>query len=110
MTDMPPHSAWRYTRRYLRRSDMTEKYGALVAAMTADGWEVASIEPTHAYKRSFWEERGKGAFEGIYIVFRTYDAPPGLSSIPPEPAPMSSDPPSMPSDPPAVSDETTLIR
>jgi hypothetical protein len=61
---------WEYTRRHLRKEELSTRYHQVVAEMTAQGWELAYLKPTYGYVRTFWEQEGRGPFNGSYLVFR----------------------------------------
>lgn len=59
-----------YTRRHLPKEELTRRYEAVVKEMSEAGWELAKIVPTYGYVRTFWEQEGRGPFNGSYLVFR----------------------------------------
>lgn len=61
---------WEYIRRHLTKAELPTRYNAVVAEMSEQGWELAHIKPTYGYVRTFWEQEGRGAFNGSYLVFR----------------------------------------
>ncbi len=69
MTDTPS-IPYEYTRRHLRKDEFSSRYNRVVAEMTEQGWELASIKPTYGYVRTFWEQEGRGPVLGCYLIFR----------------------------------------
>jgi hypothetical protein len=65
---------YEYTRRHLRKDELTKRYNQVVGEMSEVGWELASIKPTYGYVRTFWEQQGRGPFQGCYLVFRRVKA------------------------------------
>ncbi len=63
-------SSWEYTRRHLRKEELAARFNAVVAEMSEVGWELAKITPTYGYVRTFWEQQGRGPFQGSYLLFR----------------------------------------
>ena len=61
---------WEYTRRHLLREELAARFDAVVREMAEAGWELAKITPTYGYVRTFWEQQGRGPFQGSYLVFR----------------------------------------
>ncbi len=59
-----------YTRRHLKKDELTTRYEAVVREMREGGWELSKIVPTYGYVRTFWEQQGRGPFQGSYLVFR----------------------------------------
>ncbi|HEX2913307.1 MAG TPA: hypothetical protein VH186_21065 [Chloroflexia bacterium] len=59
-----------YTRRHLRKEELTTRFEAVVKEMNEAGWELVKISPTYGYVRTFWEQQGRGPFQGSYLVFR----------------------------------------
>jgi hypothetical protein len=59
-----------YVRRHLRKEEITTRFDPVVAEMAENGWELAKIVPTYGYVRTFWEQQGRGPFNGSYLVFR----------------------------------------
>jgi hypothetical protein len=69
-TTAPVPSRFEYTRRHLRREEIPQRYNRIIEEMTESGWELASIKPTYGYVRTFWEQQGRGPFQGCYLIFR----------------------------------------
>jgi hypothetical protein len=61
---------WEYTRRHLRKEELSARFDQVVKEMGEAGWELAKITPTYGYVRTFWEQQGRGPFQGSYLVFR----------------------------------------
>ena len=59
-----------YTRRHLKKDELATRFDSTVREMTEAGWELARIVPTYGYVRTFWEQQGRGPFQGSYLVFR----------------------------------------
>lgn len=59
-----------YTRRHLRKEELAARYDEVVKEMGEAGWELAKLVPTYGYVRTFWEQQGRGPFQGSYLVFR----------------------------------------
>ncbi len=59
-----------YRRRHLRKDELTARFDSVVKEMGELGWELAKIVPTYGYVRTFWEQQGRGPFNGSYLVFR----------------------------------------
>jgi hypothetical protein len=59
-----------YTRRHLRKEELAARYDEVVKEMNEAGWELAKLVPTYGYVRTFWEQEGRGPFQGSYLVFR----------------------------------------
>lgn len=68
---MPP---FEYTRRHLKKEELAARFDAVVKEMREAGWELARIVPTYGYVRTFWEQQGRGPFQGSYLVFRRQTA------------------------------------
>lgn len=67
----PKHmQGWEYTRRHLRKEELATRFDQVVSEMAEAGWELAKITPTYGYVRTFWEQQGRGPFQGSYLVFR----------------------------------------
>lgn len=49
---------------------MAARFDKVVREMNEAGWELARIVPTYGYVRTFWEQQGRGPFNGSYLVFR----------------------------------------
>ena len=58
-----------YRRRHLRKDELTVRFDSVVKEMGESGWELAKIVPTYGYVRTFWEQQGRGPFNGSYLVF-----------------------------------------
>ncbi len=61
---------WEYTRRHLRKEELTSRFDQVIGEMAEAGWELAKITPTYGYVRTFWEQQGRGPFQGSYLLFR----------------------------------------
>jgi hypothetical protein len=61
---------WEYTRRHLRKEELAARFDIVVHEMAEVGWELAKITPTYGYVRTFWEQQGRGPFQGSYLLFR----------------------------------------
>jgi hypothetical protein len=59
-----------YTRRHLRKNELAARFDQVVREMNEVGWELSKIVPTYGYVRTFWEQEGRGPFQGSYLVFR----------------------------------------
>ncbi len=59
-----------YTRRHLNKEELATRFDSVVKEMGEVGWELAKIVPTYGYVRTFWEQQGRGPFQGSYLVFR----------------------------------------
>jgi len=62
--------SFEYIRRHLRKEDLATGFDQVVKEMNEAGWELAKIIPTYGYVRTFWEQQGRGPFQGSYLVFR----------------------------------------
>ena len=65
-----PMLPFEYVRRHLNKEDLATRFDPLVREMAQAGWELAAIKPTYGYVRTFWEQEGRGPFQGSYLVFR----------------------------------------
>lgn len=63
-----PH--WEYTRRHLTKEELASRFESVISEMAEAGWELSKISPTYGYVRTFWEQQGRGPFQGSYLVFR----------------------------------------
>ncbi|MEI7556331.1 hypothetical protein [Candidatus Chlorohelix sp.] len=61
---------YEYTRRHLRKDELSTRYTQVVNEMENAGWEFASLKATYGYVRTFWEQEGRGPFQGCYLIFR----------------------------------------
>lgn len=61
---------YEYTRRHLRKEEMSSRYEQVVREMQEIGWELVRLKPTYGYVRTFWEQEGRGPFNGSYLIFR----------------------------------------
>lgn len=61
---------YEYTRRHLPKEELAARFDAVVKEMREAGWELSKIVPTYGYVRTFWEQQGRGPFQGSYLVFR----------------------------------------
>lgn len=59
-----------YCRRHLKKEELATRFEVVVREMEAQGWELAKITPTYGYVRTFWEQQGRGPFQGSYLLFR----------------------------------------
>jgi hypothetical protein len=59
-----------YRRRHLRKEELASRFDEVVREMAVEGWELARITPTYGYVRTFWEQQGRGPFQGSYLLFR----------------------------------------
>ena len=61
---------YEYTRRHLRKDELSTRYTQVVSEMEIAGWEFAALKATYGYVRTFWEQEGRGPFQGCYLIFR----------------------------------------
>ncbi len=59
-----------YTRRHVKKDELSARFEQVVKEMGESGWELSKIIPTYGYVRTFWEQQGRGPFQGSYLVFR----------------------------------------
>lgn len=64
-----------YCRRHLKKEELATRFNEVVREMAASGWELARITPTYGYVRTFWEQQGRGPFQGSYLLFRRPNQP-----------------------------------
>ena len=62
-----------YCRRHLKKDELAAWFDQVVKEMADQGWELGRRTPTYGYVRTFWEQQGRGPFQGSYLLFRRPD-------------------------------------